>query len=120
MTVLQGAPEPGIPVQAARAALLRPCGLPGAHRARGRVAVHAAAPGLRGLQDDTVLPECHVTAETDPAPQVAASRAERGIVCPSRAAQSAAVRTVRATSVQPHPSLLRQRPRRGVSAPGGA
>jgi SUF system for Fe-S cluster assembly SufBD-like protein len=75
---------------------------------------------LRGLQDDTVLPECHVTAETDPAPQVAASRAERGIVCPSRAAQSAAVRTVRATSVRSHPSLLRQRPRRGVSAPGGA
>src|SRR5207342_3733329 len=34
---------------------------------------------LRGLHGDTVLPECKVTVETDPAPEVAASRAERGI-----------------------------------------
>ena len=33
---------------------------------------------LRGLQGDTALPECKVTVETDPAPEVAASRAERG------------------------------------------
>ena len=33
---------------------------------------------LRRLQGDTVLPECKVTVETDPAPEVAASRAERG------------------------------------------
>ena len=41
------------------------------------MAVHAAPPGA-GPQGDTVLPECKVTVETDPAPEVAASRAERG------------------------------------------
>jgi hypothetical protein len=63
-------------------ALLQPRGLPGTHRARGRVA----------------LPKCHVTAETDPAPQVAASRAERGSFVrrerrdPPRSGQSAQLR----------------------------
>ena len=33
---------------------------------------------LRGPQGDTVLPGYKVTVETDPAPEVAASRAERG------------------------------------------
>ena len=42
------------------------------------MAVHAAAPGSAGCRTIRCCPECHVTAETDPAPQVAASRAERG------------------------------------------
>jgi Fe-S cluster assembly protein SufD len=32
---------------------------------------------LRGLQGDTALPQCKVTVETGPPPEVAASRAER-------------------------------------------
>jgi hypothetical protein len=75
MTVLQGPSCPAPPVQAARAAVLRPAdfAVPTGREEECRFTPLRPPPRLQGA-----LPECKVTVETDPAPEVAASRAERG------------------------------------------
>ena len=78
MTVLQGALESGAPVSRLHERQsYDPADFP---VPTGREEEWRFTPlrRLRGLPGDTVLPECKVTVETDPAPEVAASRAERG------------------------------------------